>query len=152
MSRLPEGLNIIRSDRDRPRRQAWIQDRPVAPMPDWIANPQSWNQQEFIAATSAYLYQKNGNVDIADGHLLGILASQIEIYVECVMKLRADGLVTTFNGGMTSGPSPHIAIADKVLHRCVQIMKELELSPKSRDGYKSNYQCSPELQSLLDGP
>jgi phage terminase small subunit len=81
-----------------------------------------------------------------------MLASQIEIYVESILKLRSDGLVIAFNGGMTMGPNPYMAIADRALYRSVQVMKELELSPKSRDGYQSTRQLSPELQSLLDGP
>ena len=50
------------------------------------------------------------------------------------------------------GPNPYMAIADRALCRSVQVMKELELSPKSRDGYKSTRQLSPEILSLLDGP
>jgi phage terminase small subunit len=152
MSRLPEGLNIIRGERRKSCRLALDHDLNAAVVPDWITNPHSWDRNEFIESASGYLHQKNGSVDIADRHLLGILASQIEIYIECVMRLRKDGLVTSFNAGMTSGPNPHIAIADKALNRSVQIMKELELSPKSREGYKSNSQRSSELQRLLDGP
>jgi phage terminase small subunit len=81
-----------------------------------------------------------------------MLASQIEIYVQSISKLRSDGLVTAFNGGMTMGPNPYMAIADRALCRSVQVMKELELSPKSRDGYQSTRQLSPEILSLLDGP
>jgi phage terminase small subunit len=50
------------------------------------------------------------------------------------------------------GPNPHMTIADKALNRIVQIMKELELSPKSRSGYRSNYEMSPELKRFLEGP
>ena len=81
-----------------------------------------------------------------------MLASQIEIYVESILKLREDGLVMAFNGGVTVGPNPHMAIADKALYRSLQVMKELELSPKSRDGYRSIRQISPDIASLLNGP
>ena len=81
-----------------------------------------------------------------------MLASQIDIYVESVLKLRSEGLVVTFNGGVTLGPNPYMAIADRALYRSLQVMKELELSPKARDGYQSSRQISPDLQCLLDGP
>jgi len=119
---------------------------------DWIDRPEKWDRTRFIAIASNYLKKKNGGLDTADRHLLSMLASQIEIYVESILKLRSDGLVIAFNGGMTVGPNPYMTIADRALYRSIQVMKELELSPKSRDGYQSTRQLSPELQSLLDGP
>lgn len=119
---------------------------------DWIDHPEKWDRTLFIANASSYLNKKNGGLDTADRHLISMLASQIEIYVESISKLRSDGLVMAFNGGMTVGPNPYMAIADRALYRSVQVMKELELSPKSRDGYQSTRQLSPEIRSLLDGP
>lgn len=152
MNRLPKGLNIIFGDRSKSLKVESCYEQEAKPWPDWITNPECWNRQEFIACVSAYLHHKNGDIAIADGHLLGILAAQIDMYVECIMKIRKEGLVTTFNAGMTSGPNPCVTIADKALYRCVQIMKELELSPKSRTGYSASYQRSKKLQRLLDGP
>jgi phage terminase small subunit len=81
-----------------------------------------------------------------------MLASQIEIYVESILKLRAEGLVMAFNGGVTVGPNPYMAIADRALYRSLQVMKELELSPKARDGYQSARRTSSDISSLFDGP
>lgn len=145
-------LHIVHEHRDRKRHQHNIQEQLDDPVSDWLEYPERWDRQAFVSSASSYMHRKNGRVDIADGHLLGMLASQIEIYVQSVLKLRAEGLVVAFNGGMTLGPNPYIAIADKALHRILQVMKELELSPKSRDGYQSNQRGSPELRSLLDGP
>jgi hypothetical protein len=122
------------------------------PTSDWIDRPEQWDRTMFIAKAINYLKKKNGCLDTADRHLLCMLASQIEIYVESILKLRSDGLVMAFNGGMTMGPNQYMAIADRPLYRSVQVMKELELSQKSRDGYQSRQQPTPELQSLLDGP
>ncbi len=147
-----EGLHIVREQRQHTLRPTTLADDPTDPTAEWLEHPEQWDRQIFIASASKYLSQKNGSVDIADKHLLNILASQIEIYVQSILRLRNDGLVMTFNGGVTVGPNPCMAIADKALHRIVQVMKELELSPKARDGYRSVQRCSPELLSLLNGP
>ncbi len=89
---------------------------------------------------------------MADMQLVGMLASQIDIYVSSVKELKISGLVINFNNGVTVGSNPHMTIADKALNRVIQIMKELELSPKSRSGYRSNYEMSPELKRFLEGP
>jgi len=147
-----QGLHIVREQRQQTLQPASIADDPADPTSEWLEHPERWDRQIFVASASRYLTQKNGSVDVADKHLLSMLASQIEIYVQSILKLRNDGLVMTFNGGVTVGPNPCMAIADKALHRIVQLMKELELSPKARDGYRSVQRCSPELLSLLNGP
>lgn len=119
---------------------------------EWLDHPDRWDRQSFIACATVYLQQKNGGVDFADKHLLSMLASQIEVYVQSILNLRVQGLTMNFNGGVTVGPNPCMAIADKALYRIVQVMKELELSPRSRDGYQSRQRISPELRSLLNGP
>jgi phage terminase small subunit len=150
--KLPANLHIVRG---RPKKKS-NQNSLAQPAHDatsnWLDRPEMWDRSVFIANATSYLLQKNGGIDTADGHLLSMLASQIEIYVESILNLRAEGLVTTFNGGVTVGPNPHMAIADRALYRSVQVMKELELSPKSRDGYQSTRQLSPEISSLLEGP
>lgn len=146
-SKLPSNLNIIRES---------IRHPPNEPeelvMPSWLDDPDSWCRDDFLEKTKSYLFKKNGVLDMADMQLVGMLASQIEIYVSSVRELKSSGLVITFNNGVTVGPNPHMTIADKALNRIVQIMKELELSPKSRSGYRSNYEMSPELKRLLEGP
>ena len=147
-----EELHIFREQRQQTLQPASLAEDPADPTAEWLEHPEKWERQFFITSVSRYLSQKNGSVDIADEHLLNMLASQIEIYVQSILKLRNDGLVITFNGGVTVGPNPCVAIADKALHRIVQVMKELEISPKARDGYRSVQRCSPELLSLLNGP
>lgn len=152
--KLPANLHIVREQsrkQDGQDRLAHSQsdDDPTS---DWIDRPEKWDRALFIANAGSYLNKKNGGLDTADRHLISMLASQIEIYVDSISKLRSDGLVMTFNGGMTVGPNPYMAIADRALYRSVQVMKELELSPKSRDGYQSTRQLSPEIRSLLEGP
>jgi P27 family predicted phage terminase small subunit len=146
-SKLPSNLNIVKESEISPS----IETDEVA-IVSWMDEPDSWNRDYFLEKTKNYLFKKNGVLDMADIQLVGMLASQIEIYVSSVQELKSSGLVINFNNGVTMGPNPHMTIADKALNRVVQIMKELELSPKSRSGYRSNYEISPELKRFLDGP
>ena len=147
-----DALHIVREQRNRNRQQDNQRKETIDPTSEWLDHPERWDRQAFVISTTRYLIDKNGGVDIADKHLLAMLTTQIEIYVESTLKLRSEGLVVAFNAGVTVGPSPYIAIADKALYRIVQVMKELELSPKARDGYQSSERRSPELLSLLNGP
>jgi P27 family predicted phage terminase small subunit len=146
-SKLPSNLNIIKESKIS---SSVEQDELL--MPTWLDEPDSWNRDDFLEKTKSYLFKKNGVLDMADMQLVGMLASQIDIYVSSVKELKISGLVINFNNGVTVGPNPHVTIADKALNRVVQIMKELELSPKSRSGYRSNYEMSPELKRFLEGP
>lgn len=150
--KLPANLHIVRGRPDRRPKQDGPTEQVSDPTSDWLEHPERWDRAVFISFASTYLRQKNGGIDIADSHLLSMLASQIEIYVESILKLRVEGLITTFNGGVTVGPNPHMAIADRALYRSLQVMKELELSPKARDGYQPSRNISSAIKSLLDGP
>jgi len=150
--KLPANLHIVRGRSETRGKQKGLPDRVEDPTSDWLEHPERWDRAVFIAHAASYLRQKNGGIDTADGHLLSMLASQIDIYVESILKLRTEGLVMAFNGGVTVGPNPYMAIADRALYRSVQVMKELELSPKAREGYQSTPQLSDAVRSLLDGP
>ena len=146
-SKLPSNLNIIKDTNF----SHSVEPDDLA-ISTWLDEPDSWNRDYFLEKTKHYLLKKNGVLDAADIQLVGMLASQIEIYVSSVKELKSSGLVINFNNGATLGPNPHMTIADKALNRVVQIMKELELSPKSRSGYRSTYEMSPELKRFLEGP
>ena len=58
-----------------------------------------------------------------------------------------------YNKGVTSGPSLHFSMADKVLNRILQIMKELGLTPGHRVGVvKSVTKESLEVEAFLAVP
>ena len=118
----------------------------------WMNEPQTWDKEEFLHRTKKHLFKQNGQVDLADLQLVGMLASQIEIYVKSMRELERAGLVINFNNGVTVGPNPHMTIADKAINRVIQIMKELELSPKARAAKPTPKEISPELKRLLAGP
>ena len=119
---------------------------------NWINHPNQWSQTDFILQTKQYLTNKNGGIDSADEHLLCMLATQIDVYVKSIIAIQKEGMIASFNGGVTLGPNPHLAIADRALYRSLQVMKELELSPKSRDGYRPASRMSAEIKLFLDGP
>ena len=146
-NRLPPNLNIINS-----KKTKTIDVVEMPEIPNWVIQPELWSKDDFFTKTQNYLFKKNGVLDLADQQLLTMLVSQIEIYISSVQDLKKSGLVINFNNGVTVGPNPHINISDKALNRIVQIMKELELSPKARAGYRSNYEMSPELKLFLEGP
>ena len=146
-SKLPSNLNIINS-----RKIKTVDVIEMPELPDWYSQPELWSKDDFLTKTQNYLFKKNGVLDLADQQLLAILASQIEVYISSLEDLKKSGLVINFNNGVTVGPNPHINISDKALNRIIQIMKELELSPKARSGYRSNYEMSPEMKQFLEGP
>jgi phage terminase small subunit len=119
---------------------------------DWITNPELWNREIFLERTKQYLFRKNSNIDEFDHHLLMMLVSQIEIYILGVRDIKNNGSVVYFNNGVTLGPNPQIGITDKALNRVLQLSKELELSPRARNGYQSNMEASVELKKFLAGP
>lgn len=120
--------------------------------PKWLINIDDWNRDDFLADANSYLLNKNGAIGVGEMHLLGILVTQLEIYIECINGVQVDGLIISFNNGVTLGPNPHLTVADKALNRIVQLMKELELSPKARDGYRLHDGYSPEFREWLKGP
>lgn len=66
--------------------------------------------------------------------LVGLLANQIDLYVQCVRQSSTLGLIESYNKGATFGPNPYITMSDKALNRIIQLMKELGLTPSHRVG------------------
>ena len=91
--KLPANLHIVRDSSHKRRKQDGLPVKVVDPTSDWLEHPEKWDRAVFMAHATSYLRQKNGGIDTADGHLLSMLASQIDIYVESILKLRSEGLV-----------------------------------------------------------
>jgi phage terminase small subunit len=93
--KLPANLHIVRGPpRKKDGHDSFIHSKSDDDLTsDWIDRPEQWDRTMFITNASNYLQKKNGALDTADRHLLSMLASQIEIYVESILKLRSDGLV-----------------------------------------------------------
>lgn len=127
-----------------------VQDLPRTP--SWLNDLNVWDQDHFLEESKQFLLKKNGVIDEADVQLLAILVTQINLYIASIREINISGSVIAFNNGITLGPNPHMTVADKSLNRIIQLMKELELSPKSKDGFRSNSSPSEELLNFLAGP
>jgi len=144
-TKLPPGLHIIE-----PEPIDYIDE--TIPLTGWMDEPQAWVKQDFLQKIKHFLFKRNGQVDLTDLELVRMLASQIDIYVKSIEELESQGLVINFNNGVTVGPNPYMTIADKALNRSIQIMKELELSPKARAARPTPRDISPEMKRFLEGP
>jgi phage terminase small subunit len=84
--------------------------------------------------------------------LVGLLANQIDLYVQCIKNFGTSGLIESYNKGATFGPSPYITISDKALNRIIQLMKELGLTPNHRIGSIRKMDTeSLEIEELFAG-
>ena len=116
-----------------------------------IDDSAGWDRSDFVRKVKSYLVAKNRAITDSDRELLDLLVSQIEIYKSCTAELRAQGLVCTYNNGVTVGPNPYLNIADKALHRVRELMRELELTPRTRTG-EGVMASTPDMQLFLQGP
>ena len=126
--KLPPNLIIIEKRRETLPEKV----RAVLGEATWLSNPKSWNRDEFLEQVNDAMDAAHGQAHAIDQHLIGMLISQIEIYVKCWQALQSEGLVMSFNQGQTSGKNPYLAIADKALGRAATLLVELGLSPKTR--------------------
>lgn len=126
------------------------------PMPmqstNWLTSPNDWNKDDFVADIVQFIEQTQGCNAYPNLVLIGLLANQIDIYVQCAREMSKTGLVEFYNKGATSGPSLHFSMADKALNRILQVMKELGLTPVHRVGVvRSTTPESLEIEAFLAG-
>jgi phage terminase small subunit len=125
---------------------------PIPADPNWMAGIDAWDRDKFLVSAKDFLLKKNGVIDASDVQLLAMLTTQIGLYVISIKAINCEGPVIAFNRGVTLGPNPHISIADKALNRILQLMKELELTPRSKDGFKSNVELTDDFLNFMAGP
>ena len=117
---------------------------------NWLTNPNDWDKDDFVADIVQFIEQTQGSNAYPNLVLIGLLANQIDIYVQCAQEMSKSGLIEFYNKGATSGPSLHFSMADKALNRIVQLMKELGLTPSHRVGViKSTQPDALELEELF---
>lgn len=117
---------------------------------NWLTNPNDWDKDEFVADIVKFIEQTQGSNAYPNLVLIGLLANQIDIYVQCAREMSKTGLVEFYNKGATSGPSLHFSMADKALNRILQLMKELGLTPSHRVGViKSTTPDALQLEELF---
>ena len=121
--------------------------------PNWIIDPNSWEAEKFTSDLVRFMEQSQGFNAYPNMVLIGMLAHQIDLYVICARHIANTGLIESYNKGATSGPSLYFSIADKTLHRILQLMKELGLTPSHRVGNVSS--TSPNalaFEEFMKGP
>ena len=120
---------------------------------DWLTDPDAWDKVKFTGDIVTFIEQTQGVNAYPNMVLIGMLAHQTDLYVQCTRQIAEGGLVEAYNKGVTSGPSLYFSMADKALNRVVQLMKELGLTPSHRVGVVR--QTSPQaiaFQKFLAGP
>ena len=121
------------------------------PESEWMDNPDAWNKKRFYNETSEFLYSVYGIGSDQERHALTMLTDQIDTYVDCNRHIMAEGLVTYYNDGKTTGPSPYVAIRKEALKLIIAMMNELGLTPKGRLG-KTNITSNTTIGKLMLGP
>jgi P27 family predicted phage terminase small subunit len=90
------------------------------------------SKYELVKQVSDYLVDECNICDPHNRHLIAIFAESMEIYDICSKEIDKEGLVISYNNGMTQGANPYISIRNKTTITIIQIMRELGLTPKSR--------------------
>ena len=121
------------------------------PESEWMDNPDAWNKKRFYNETSEFMYSVYGIGSDQERHALTMLTDQIDTYVDCNRHIMAEGLVTYYNDGKTTGPSPYVAIRKEALKLIIAMMNELGLTPKSRLS-KTNITSNSTIGKLMLGP
>ena len=101
------------------------------PFCEWLDKPSLWDRRAFVKETSDYLWDKGQIGSNLDSHLLGAIAAQMEIFVNCWDHIQKNGLIQEFRNE-TIGQNPHLAIGDKALARAVVLMNEIGLTKDLR--------------------
>jgi len=113
----------------------------------WLQNPDSWDRAEF-AQEVANTVSSYGDAGSIDGHIIALLATQMDIYVAAWRGIASEGLIADFNGGQTNGRSLYLAITDGSLKKILVLMSELRLTPKERP----RRMAAGRIGDFLNGP
>ena len=148
-SNIPSNLHIVKTTTK--------QIRPATPTIklkcEWLSAPTCWDKEKFTVDIITFIEQSQGVNAYPNMVLIGMLAHQIDLYVQCTRHMSNGGLVEAYNKGVTPGPSLYFSMADKALNRVMQLMKELGLTPGHRIGVvKSVSPEALEFEELMAGP
>ena len=119
----------------------------------WLTEPDAWDKSFFSSEVVRFIEQTQGVNAFPNLILIGMLAQQIDLYVQCTRQIASHGLLEFYNKGATSGPSLYFSIADKALNRILQLMKELGITPAHRIGtVRLTSADALEFESFMSGP
>ena len=153
MNKKPPELHLIDGTKSRRLNPADIPPaiRKRVPKAEWLDHPESFSQTTFIEETADFLHEVYGIGSDQDKHALGMLADQIEVYVNCSIQLRDKNLIVKYNDGKTFGTNPFLALRNKTTTLIIQLMNELGLTPRGRLNASKSGDDSPVAKFLM-GP
>ncbi len=129
MKALPSNLHIVYGKK-RMRPKAKV--RAIIPHAEWLDDPDLWNESGFVTETSEHLFKVYGNTCAIDRHLIGTLASEISLYVKCLVAIKKEEVVVEFNNGKTVGANPYVSIKNDAITKIVMLMNQLGMTPRDR--------------------
>ena len=121
------------------------------PFADWLDHPENWDKKKFVKDTADYLFDVYGIGDNQNQHTLGMLADQMEVYIQCNIQMKDQPLVIVTNDGKTAAPNPLLGIRAKAFEIALKLMTELGLTPKARLSSNKTKETS-SIDTLLRGP
>lgn len=153
MNRKPLELHLVEGTKPEYKGVGLLPEklRKRIPKAEWVDNPQGWDKAKFLDETADFLFDAYGIGNDQDRHTLGMLADQIETYIQCTEQLKVQGLLQENNGGSTVGANPHFGIRAKTMTIIIQLMNELGLTPRSRLASQKSAEDSPAAK-FLKGP
>lgn len=133
MNKLPIELHLIKGTKpEHNPTEVPTEIKNRIPQAEWMNNPNEWDKEKFIKETSDFLFDMYGIGTDQDKHTLAMLADQIDLYIECNKGVKANGVISKFNGGKTIGTNPFITVRNSTLKLIIQLMNELGLTPRGR--------------------
>jgi len=90
------------------------------------------SKYELVRQVSDYLVDECNIYDQHNRHLIAMFAESVEIYDICTKEIDKEGIVISYNNGMTQGANPYISVRNKTTVTIIQMMRELGLTTKSR--------------------
>ena len=121
------------------------------PFAEWLEYPDDFSRERFVKETADYLWEVYGIGSEQDRHTLGMLADQMQTYVNARAQQAKHPLIVKINDGKTYAPNPYISVANEAMKNSVKLMNELGLTPKSRLDRQKPEENSP-VAKFLRGP
>lgn len=121
------------------------------PSAAWSISYDNWDKAKYREETAQEILEIHGVLSNHDQHVIALLAEQMDCYMECTRLVAEQGVTFAYNGGKTMGPSPAFQMRLKSLDAATNLMRELNLTLKSR-GERKPKQDDSDLDVLLRGP
>ena len=120
------------------------------PSAAWSISYDDWDKAKYRDETAQEILDLYGVLSNHDRHIIALLAEQMDCYMECTRLVSEQGITYAYNGGKTMGPSPAFQMRLKSLEAATNLMKELNLTLKSRGDRKPK--DSVDIEAFLKGP